>query len=241
MQVYGLRLGKTIEPGKSFTLEQLKDQLSIQLNMKSPVLAQMFVHSQTPRAGRSWQITQQSWVPSPLITYELKARENDCTIFINDNMRAVITSRAWPLADMISVMESEKNWGNLILDCNSNIGNPSWASVEKGDPQSLTGTDRRLRKRFDEVRRSLSNRLDNVLPAEELFLVYIGQIYGDSYMSFGGARGDWTGPVNLGLVLLRQEETRKGSYLWVRVGICHWRGPLDQLPLNPIKGKFCVA
>lgn len=45
MQVYGLRLGKTVEPNKSFNLEQLRDQLSIQLNRQSPVAAQAFAHS----------------------------------------------------------------------------------------------------------------------------------------------------------------------------------------------------
>jgi hypothetical protein len=228
MQVYGLRLGKTMEPDKSFTLEQLKDQLSIRLNEQSPVLAQMFVHSQTPRAGRSWQITQQCWVPSPLISCELRAREaNDCSVSIDANMRAIITGRAWPLADMIPLLEDEWNWGNLILDCNSNIGNASWKSIERGDPQVLAHTDRRLRERCDEIRRALSDSLDNILPVEELILVYTGRIQDRE-------------SVHLGLVLLRQQEFWKGSHLWVRVGICYWRSQLDQLPPNPIGGDFCV-
>lgn len=230
MQVYGLRLGKTVEPDKSFTLEQLKDQLSIRLNERCPVVAQMFVHSQTPRAGRSWQITQECWVPSPFISCELRAREaNDCSVSVDANMRAVITGRAWPLADIIPVLEVEWNWGNLILDCNSNIGNASWKSIERGDPQSLEIADERLRERCDEVRRALSNSLDNVLPVEELILVYMGRIQSYDEQS-----------VHLGLVLLRQQEFGNGSHLWVRAGICSWRGGLEQLPPNPIGGDFGV-
>ena len=114
MQVYGFRLGKTLQLTKPFTLEELQVQFSCQLNERSPVLAQMFVHLQAPRIGRSWQISQESEVPTPLISYKEQPQEAcDYIITINADLRALIQGRGWPLVHLINILENCENGGIL--------------------------------------------------------------------------------------------------------------------------------
>ena len=64
MQIYGLKLGESVEPEKSFTLEDLELQLGMALNTKCPVLAQAFTHPDNlGRAGRTWLLTEYIEVP----------------------------------------------------------------------------------------------------------------------------------------------------------------------------------
>ena len=69
MQIYGLRLGESKQPGVKPTLEQLEDELGRTLLLSSPVLSQMFTHRTLPRQGKRWRITQNSRVPDGVKVY----------------------------------------------------------------------------------------------------------------------------------------------------------------------------
>ncbi|KUI65531.1 hypothetical protein VM1G_00131 [Cytospora mali] len=66
MAVYNLRVGAA-SPGadtsREYTLDELEDEFAISLNARSPLLGQLFLHTDRPPQGRSWKITQKSWVP----------------------------------------------------------------------------------------------------------------------------------------------------------------------------------
>jgi hypothetical protein len=69
MQIYGFRLGESLHPNISVTLDDLELQLAHQLTSRSPMLSQWFVHTVLPPKHRSWMITQRSHVPERLIMY----------------------------------------------------------------------------------------------------------------------------------------------------------------------------
>ncbi|KUI56257.1 hypothetical protein VP1G_03603 [Cytospora mali] len=64
MAVYNLRVG-AVSPGadtsREYTLDELEDEFAISLNARSPLLGQLFLHTDRPPQGKSWKITQQSW------------------------------------------------------------------------------------------------------------------------------------------------------------------------------------
>ena len=66
MAVYNLRVGATLpgaDTSRDYTLEELEDEFAISLNARSPLLGQLFLHTDQPPQGRGWKITQRSWVP----------------------------------------------------------------------------------------------------------------------------------------------------------------------------------
>jgi hypothetical protein len=224
MQLYKFRLGKALEPYKHFTLEDLDVQFSCQLNERNPVLAQMFVHLQTPKIGRSWQITQQSKVPSSLISYSiLSPDEYDCVIAIDNDLHASIRGHGWRFADMVDFLV--EHCGNIMLDRNLGIGNQIWASVNGSDPVSRYHADPRLRDIYEKLQNGLSGSENDVLSVEDLVLIYMGKV--EKGQTLGN--GPISYPVYLGLILLRQQE-QGHRYHWVRVGICTWYVAFDELP-----------
>lgn len=62
MALYNIRVGEAIDPSKQYTLEELEEEFVIALNTRSCFLGQLFLHITRPKAGKSWQITQNSRV-----------------------------------------------------------------------------------------------------------------------------------------------------------------------------------
>ncbi|CAD0113976.1 unnamed protein product [Aureobasidium uvarum] len=69
IQIYGFRLGESLQPGVAVTLGDLELQLAQQLTFRSSMLSQWFVHTARPPEHRSWMISQRSHVPFELILY----------------------------------------------------------------------------------------------------------------------------------------------------------------------------
>ena len=69
MQAYNLRVGSSARPQESPELDQLVEEFAIAINSNCPMLGQMFNHEKPPPEGRSWQITEDSWVPNFLMRY----------------------------------------------------------------------------------------------------------------------------------------------------------------------------
>lgn len=70
MQVYGFRLGKSVQPHMNFRLNELNVQFVKTLNETYPVISQMFVHTAVPERGRSWKITRDCDIPEALSIYD---------------------------------------------------------------------------------------------------------------------------------------------------------------------------
>ncbi|KAF2252729.1 hypothetical protein BU26DRAFT_501041 [Trematosphaeria pertusa] len=66
-QVFDFRLGRTnpsSDPNRSYTLEELEDELGKKLLETWPSMSQLFVHSMIPSIGRGWHMTNESVIPS---------------------------------------------------------------------------------------------------------------------------------------------------------------------------------
>jgi heterokaryon incompatibility protein (HET) len=67
MQVYNIRVGESVRSyAKPPTLDGLMDEFAQELNRRSPLLGQSFLHIQKPAQGKSWRISQFSRVPDQL-------------------------------------------------------------------------------------------------------------------------------------------------------------------------------
>lgn len=69
MSLYDIRVGAAApgtDSSKQWTLEELEEEFAFALNAKSSILGQLFIHAEEPRAGKTWQITQQTRVPGVL-------------------------------------------------------------------------------------------------------------------------------------------------------------------------------
>ncbi|KUI55249.1 hypothetical protein VP1G_02647 [Cytospora mali] len=84
MAVYGITVGAAAPGGdtsKVYSLAELENEFVSALNAHSPLLGQMFVHTQKPRLGKTWQVTQDSRFPiETLANYESHRSFGHCTI-----------------------------------------------------------------------------------------------------------------------------------------------------------------
>jgi len=69
MQIYNLTVGKSVRPEENPKLEELIFEFAGAICQRSPILGQYFVHTQVPRDGTTWQITEQSSIPDALMMY----------------------------------------------------------------------------------------------------------------------------------------------------------------------------
>ncbi|KAL3491650.1 hypothetical protein BJX62DRAFT_236916 [Aspergillus germanicus] len=57
-QIYNLRVGQSLQPDKTFTLDELREQFAEALVTHYPIISQLFIHTEQPLAGLSWRITE---------------------------------------------------------------------------------------------------------------------------------------------------------------------------------------
>lgn len=85
MAIYGIKVGAAA-PGadskRKYTFIELENEFVSALNAYSPLLGQMFVHTEKPRPGKTWQITQSSRIPiGYLSNYDHHYPMKNCSIF----------------------------------------------------------------------------------------------------------------------------------------------------------------
>lgn len=197
MQVYGFRLGESARPDIEVTMAELEEQLGEALVNKSPLLAQMFVHTREPAQHKSWMITQHSRVPQQWQFYTTASiRETlKCRMSITANRTALITGRSCSFAewaeDCSRRLRSEGPMGlghcYVALDELSHIIPNVPSGFYQGAHAWLTDTTcSRLQKKFGK---------------ENLRLFLLGRLR-----------------ENYGVILLRRTYER----LWQRVGVATW-------------------
>ena len=91
MQIYGFRLGESAHPGAGVSMLDLELELGKTLIKQSAILSQWFVHTEEPRPGLSWLITQNSQVPDNLWIYP-DTTEKDKTQ-VSTTAEIIITER----------------------------------------------------------------------------------------------------------------------------------------------------
>ncbi|KAI1738099.1 heterokaryon incompatibility protein-domain-containing protein [Xylaria scruposa] len=69
MQVYNIRVGKSLDPARNPQLPELLDEFAKAIVDTCPIMSQMFVHTRAPADGASWRITEASRVPDFLCMY----------------------------------------------------------------------------------------------------------------------------------------------------------------------------
>ena len=80
IQIYDLRVGKSIRSKERPPLAELIDEFAAAINKKCPILGQMFVHAQAPQQFKSWRITEESTVPDGLMLYKESRSRSELTI-----------------------------------------------------------------------------------------------------------------------------------------------------------------
>lgn len=80
MQIYSLSTEEVTGSAKVLELEELQDNFAHALMRRSPLLGQLFVHSQPPRSGRTWRITEYSDVLSPFRIYDPQNAKSHCKV-----------------------------------------------------------------------------------------------------------------------------------------------------------------
>ncbi|KAJ4414715.1 hypothetical protein N0V82_007767 [Gnomoniopsis sp. IMI 355080] len=87
MQVFGMKLGKSSNPGMPFSLAELEVQFAAEINKKSPVWGQLYIHGTEQPVGRRWCISQSSRMPQCLVMDVAIAR-SQCRIAVDAGGKA---------------------------------------------------------------------------------------------------------------------------------------------------------
>lgn len=134
--LYGIHVGASVpgaDPLHSYTLAELEDEFTAALNMETPLLGQMFVHTQEPEPGRSWRIGSSSRVPLLLLNYGDLQYCEDCAVAISADGTAQIRGRITPLEDVFaywkfwqpswSIPDSDYQWSMVSFELDDHVLN----------------------------------------------------------------------------------------------------------------------
>jgi hypothetical protein len=107
MQIFGFRLGASADPTRSYTLDELEHQFAAAINMGSPVMGQLFVHSASIELGKCWRVAQTSDMSTvlrlnnlmnlPLARFELDGNNRPKLTGLICQFRRI--SQQWTLAE----------------------------------------------------------------------------------------------------------------------------------------------
>lgn len=225
MQIFGLNLGGSTHP----TLESLEARLGEQLNVRSPVHAQLFVHLQPARHRSCWCLGQHVRVPETarwaVGRYGTTIRDKtpaenfckilpgsaqgprfegfSCTFLALFDLWRKSSLHIYGRSDQVSATHLPLRWVQSVFLDNSPL-------TERQIPNSIRTLDQETSEQQGALSQALVNSFDN-----KLRVALLGKLNVQ-------AQGLQTGTVDIwaGMLLLPQEE---GSQkFWTRVGICLW-------------------
>lgn len=141
MALYGIKVGTSrpgSNPSHNITFPELEAEFVAELNMRSPLLAQLFVHTQEPKTGHSWRITQNSRVPTLLSGYNRLRCFEHCKISVGIEGKARVSGRITPLEDVFAywkfwqpsftIPEYNYQWSMVSFELDDHV-----LSTEEGD------------------------------------------------------------------------------------------------------------
>ena len=103
MQIYDLRVGKSIRSKERPPLAELIDEFAAALNQKCPIMGQMFVHAQAPQQFKSWRITEKSTVPDRLMIYREPRSRSELTMM---SRTMVARGPCFPFFNILSTIKN---------------------------------------------------------------------------------------------------------------------------------------
>ena len=207
MQIYDLRVGKSIRSKERPPLAELGDEFAAALNQKSPIMGQMFVHAQAPQQFKSWRITEESTVPDRLMIYKEPRLRSELTM-ISRTMTA--RGPCCPFFDLLSTIKNAlkdpfDNAFELFLDAH--------VFDSLADQRRIAVS-------------SMSN--ETRLGAQVLMQYGHGNVW---VLWLGDIGAEWNYPKNrsirrgVGLLLTRTDQgndEERGRFAYQRLGVCTW-------------------
>lgn len=206
MQIYGLRLGESAQPGNSFTLDELEDQLAVALNAKSPLYAQLLVHTEPSQPGKCWRVNPFS--EAPTLADRIVKANDQCQIRLSDLGRGVFQGRACNFGDAVVTMWRKAS-GNrpveeILLDAS-----------ELAD-QHFPLSSRLLSGNMDERQHLTAEKLVRLL-GDRMIIALLG-----TGMQHRQGR---MMAVSVGLILVCH--CQSDEVYWQRIGICAWESAAE--------------
>lgn len=216
MGLYNIRVGATV-PGQTstrYTLSQLEEEFVITLNTKSAFLGQLFLHTERPRPGTTWQITQNCRVPVTFSDWDnCHVTFDDCTITARPGSPALIQGRLTPFKNLMQfwqVAHGLDDGYSLIIRLDDYICSEH-PIIPYLDPQTVAKVDSMA---DIDVERTL-NGLTSTFGVNRLSVVHLGYI----------TTGNWhevPGILYVAGLLVLHEESERGKCQ--RLGLCQWYG-----------------
>ncbi|KAK8051736.1 hypothetical protein PG993_003121 [Apiospora rasikravindrae] len=212
--IYNIRVGDTAPNAvrrQDRPLSELHMEFAATINAKSPLLGQMFVHSEPPPSGRTWQLSPNIRVPYEFCSYNDSSR-GTCSITGNPAGDAQIEGQICFLNDIAQFWNAaviHRTLGgvylNVAVDRYIVQRHPAIYSV----PEDLTARDNYI---------TSSNVVNNsaILVDSVLKVFGAGSV---SVLALGTITIDGDASHSFGLLLLHTPDDRTRTK---RIGICRW-------------------
>lgn len=213
MQIFGLRLGETSNPSQKFSLEELKLQLGQELNQKSPLLAQMFVHIKPAKRGHSWLMSESSQTPKSLAV--VKGPESTCSIVFQAHGNVVYHGKMSAFAALVEYWNraSTAPGREGIFPAQRIHLDATITELANIDP-SFMALNLPLDVRQHELARLLTSTSKLNLSA-----ILLGRF---QKAERGLIRDFW-------MALIIQPQIENSEAAWMRLGLCTWEAPIMSL------------
>lgn len=209
MQVYNLRVGRSLRPLENPSLDELRVEFSQDLNARCPILGQLYNHTRIPLDGYSWMITEDCSVPGFLLQYENP--KPSCTLEAqNTNVKCDGTWIAF--SDFVQAVEGSKP---------SEFDEPLFfLSLDSGaitNPLS-PDNDTVAQSLVTEAWKPETYALLSQYGRSRLRILLLGT------MKHTGL-GEVASPDRIGLIGYPEIHSRGGETYYRRLGICVWNDP----------------
>lgn len=231
MQVFGLKLGKSVSPGMAFTLAELETQFAAAMNMRSPLWAQLYVHTIEQPPGRRWCISQSSRIPECLVMDFVVAR-SQCNISVDSHGHPSFTGLSCSFLDLKGACDSTRT-GPFIRTAWQTETVSGALPVEAILLDECGEVLRRIPKelhRLDDEQDDRHKDLGDVLLenyGDELRAFYCGtlQTEPDEGSDLSGVEDEAVNREEdpfASVAILALRVFRSGNTFWQRIGICVW-------------------
>lgn len=240
MQIYNIRVGQAARAHERPSLEQLVDEFGRAINSRSPMMGQSFVHTDTPMAGRTWCITDNSSVPDDLRHSSDVRLASSVDVSVPDAVK--IMGSACSLAEFLHIYNKDRSpWErplshrlliHLDMPFAKALGslNPSHA----WDYGEIQQSSMKHSSELEIAKKAKQRQLQGLLTlgsAEDILLLRLGSTFNEvNAFGLGGMvdgrfyRTEVVQPrKHMALILRRVRSTdRDGTKTFERLGVCTW-------------------
>lgn len=207
MQSYSIRVDKSAQPHKPGpSAGQLAEEFPLAISAKCAMLGQMFNHTGKPPDGKSWRITEASWVPDFLLRYADPRPQ--CNARPHRSGSLLMTGEMIPLNSIICVLTSSDNEDQFAFSLDSHVSEESGIFARTREEQDYGAS------------------LGWAVEGQASCLQYIAE--GSIVLLLGSIVEDLGWRQMVGLIVAVESagpEERKRAMIGRRLGVCLWRTP----------------